>query len=104
MYARISGVVYLYNFVVLSANISSASMKHITLVFHFLNAGRENAEERGNGEVCDDTCYNVLRHVSALDSEGNTIILHQLQLSLLVNMLRHSTCTNQEHLGNFDSL
>lgn len=58
----------------LSANISSASAKPYNSVCRFLDAGGENAESRGNGEVCNDTCFDVLRHVGALGSKGDLII------------------------------
>lgn len=38
-------------------------------------AGREISEKGGNGEMCDDTCYNVLYNVGTTNSEGDTFLI-----------------------------
>lgn len=51
------------------------------------NAGRENTEGGRNGEVCNDTCYHVLRHVGPSRTKGDTSV----KTSLLTCLLSHNS-------------
>ncbi|KAK7846758.1 syntaxin-43 [Quercus suber] len=40
-----------------------------------VDEGRENTEERWNGDVCDGACYYVLHHASPSDTQGDTLLI-----------------------------
>ena len=40
-----------------------------------LHAGRENTEERWNGNLCDNSRYHVLHHASPPNLEGDFLVI-----------------------------
>lgn len=69
----------------------------IRLFLHVL-AGRENAEKRRNGYVCNSSCYNVLRHDYPLDSQDDIILIIYLCQRLLC--LRCHAHSHPSAMGN----
>lgn len=49
----------------------------VKYIYHIVGvAGRENSEERRNGEVCNSACYYVFRDAASLDTQGDNYVIN----------------------------